>query len=117
MRRLVNSLPKAMPGVERHRRQFGRPSDLLTGDRGRSTGAVRRDFGGRDDRPCAGHRSYMWAGRHVFVQRVCPGLAADERGGGAPETHLYAGAGQNRPLVYGWEDELSDLVTRLTEAA
>jgi transposase, IS5 family len=35
--------PRVMPSVERHRRQFGRPPDLLTGDRGCSTAAVRRD--------------------------------------------------------------------------
>src|SRR5438874_40556 len=35
--------PQVMPSVERHRRQFGRPPDLLTGDRGCSTAAVRRD--------------------------------------------------------------------------
>ena len=29
--------PRVMPSVERHRRQFGRPPDLLTGDRGCST--------------------------------------------------------------------------------
>ena len=32
-----------MRSVERHRRQFGRPPDLLTGDRGCSTATVRRD--------------------------------------------------------------------------
>ena len=31
------------PSVARHRRQFGRPPDLLTGDRGCSTATVRRD--------------------------------------------------------------------------
>jgi IS5 family transposase len=35
--------PRVMRSVERHRRQFGRPPDLLTGDRGCSTAAVRRD--------------------------------------------------------------------------
>ncbi len=35
--------PRVMPSVERHRRQFGRPPHLLTGDRGCSTAAVRRD--------------------------------------------------------------------------
>jgi IS5 family transposase len=35
--------PRVMPSVERHRRQFGRPPDLLTGDRGCSTAVVRRD--------------------------------------------------------------------------
>jgi IS5 family transposase len=35
--------PRVMTSVERHRRQFGRPPDLLTGDRGCSTAAVRRD--------------------------------------------------------------------------
>jgi IS5 family transposase len=35
--------PQVMPSVERHRRQFGRPPDLLTADRGCSTAAVRRD--------------------------------------------------------------------------
>jgi IS5 family transposase len=35
--------PRVIPSVERHRRQFGRPPDLLTGDRGCSTAAVRRD--------------------------------------------------------------------------
>jgi IS5 family transposase len=35
--------PRVMPSVARHRRQFGRPPDLLTGDRGCSTVAVRRD--------------------------------------------------------------------------
>jgi transposase, IS5 family len=35
--------PHVMASVERHRRQFGRPPDLLTGDRGCSTAAVRRD--------------------------------------------------------------------------
>ena len=35
--------PRGMRSVERHRRQFGRPADLLTGDRGCSTAAVRRD--------------------------------------------------------------------------
>jgi IS5 family transposase len=35
--------PHVMTSVERHRRQFGRPPDLLTGDRGCSTAAVRRD--------------------------------------------------------------------------
>src|SRR6266540_24922 len=34
--------PRVMPSVERHRRQFGRPPDLLTGDRGCSTATVRR---------------------------------------------------------------------------
>jgi IS5 family transposase len=32
-----------MRSVARHRRQFGRPPDLLTGDRGGSTATVRRD--------------------------------------------------------------------------
>jgi IS5 family transposase len=35
--------PQVMPSVERHRRQFGRPPNLLTGDRGCSTATVRRD--------------------------------------------------------------------------
>jgi IS5 family transposase len=35
--------PRVMRSVERHRRQFGRPPDLLTGDRGCSTAAVRRE--------------------------------------------------------------------------
>lgn len=35
--------PRVMRSVERHRRQFARPPDLLTGDRGCSTAAVRRD--------------------------------------------------------------------------
>jgi transposase, IS5 family len=35
--------PRVMSSVERHCRQFGRPPDLLTGDRGCSTAAVRRD--------------------------------------------------------------------------
>jgi transposase, IS5 family len=35
--------PRVMRSVERQRRQFGRPPDLLTGDRGCSTAAVRRD--------------------------------------------------------------------------
>jgi IS5 family transposase len=35
--------PRVMRSVERHRHQFGRPPDLLTGDRGCSTAAVRRD--------------------------------------------------------------------------
>jgi len=35
--------PQVMPSVARHRRQFGRPPDLLTGDRGCSTATVRRD--------------------------------------------------------------------------
>jgi IS5 family transposase len=35
--------PRVMTSVERHRRQFGRPPDLLTGDRGCSTATVRRD--------------------------------------------------------------------------
>ena len=35
--------PQVMPSVARHRRQFGRPPDLLTGDRGCSTAAVRRE--------------------------------------------------------------------------
>jgi IS5 family transposase len=35
--------PRVMGSVERQRRQFGRPPDLLTGDRGCSTAAVRRD--------------------------------------------------------------------------
>ena len=35
--------PHVMISVERHRRQFGRPPDLLTGDRGCSTATVRRD--------------------------------------------------------------------------
>ena len=32
-----------LPSLGRHRRQFGRPPDLLTGDRGCSTPAVRRE--------------------------------------------------------------------------
>jgi IS5 family transposase len=35
--------PRVMRSVERHRRQFARPPDLLTGDRGCSTAAVRRE--------------------------------------------------------------------------
>jgi transposase, IS5 family len=35
--------PHVMESVARHRRQFGRPPDLLTGDRGCSTVVVRRD--------------------------------------------------------------------------
>jgi IS5 family transposase len=35
--------PRVMGSVGRHRRQFGRPPDLLTGDRGCSTAAVRQD--------------------------------------------------------------------------
>jgi transposase, IS5 family len=35
--------PQVMRSVERHRRQFGRPPDLLTGDRACSTAAVRRE--------------------------------------------------------------------------
>jgi IS5 family transposase len=35
--------PEVVPSVERHRRQFGRPPHLLTGDRGCSTADVRRD--------------------------------------------------------------------------
>ena len=35
--------PRVLPSLARHRRQFGRPPDLLTGDRGCSTPAVRRD--------------------------------------------------------------------------
>jgi IS5 family transposase len=35
--------PRVMRSVERHRRQFGRPPRLLTGDRGCSTATVRRE--------------------------------------------------------------------------
>ena len=35
--------PQVMRSVARHHRQFGRPPDLLTGDRGCSTAAVRRE--------------------------------------------------------------------------
>jgi IS5 family transposase len=34
--------PEVVPTLERHRQQFGHPPDLLTGDRGCSTGPVRR---------------------------------------------------------------------------
>jgi transposase, IS5 family len=34
---------QVMPTVDRHRRQFGRPPDLVTGDRGCSTPAVRQE--------------------------------------------------------------------------
>lgn len=34
---------QVMPTIARHRRQFGRPPDLVTGDRGCSTPAVRQD--------------------------------------------------------------------------
>lgn len=35
--------PQVLPSVARHGRQFGRPPDLLTGDRGCSTATVRRE--------------------------------------------------------------------------
>jgi IS5 family transposase len=35
--------PEVAPTLEHHRRQFGRPPDLLTGDRGCSTARVRRE--------------------------------------------------------------------------
>jgi transposase, IS5 family len=46
VRVLVGALPDApevRPTLTRHQRQFGRPPDLLTGDRGCSTAPVRRD--------------------------------------------------------------------------
>jgi IS5 family transposase len=38
--------PQVVPTLNRHQRQFGRPPDLLTGDRGCSTPAVRREATG-----------------------------------------------------------------------
>lgn len=53
---------QVLPRRARHRRQFGRPPDLLTGDRGGSTPEVRREAAVRPG-ACAGWRSRTPASR------------------------------------------------------